>query len=48
MLVEMFVRLAMMWQTEREENAALRAAVEAYEARAEVQHEPSVQRGDPQ
>ena len=31
MLVEMFMRLAMMWQTEREENAALRAAVESYE-----------------
>lgn len=32
MLVEMFMRLAMMWDTEREENSALRAAVEAYEA----------------
>lgn len=32
MLAEMFVRLAMLWQTERDENAALRAAVEAYEA----------------
>lgn len=32
MLVECFVRLAMMWQTERDENAALRAAVEAYES----------------
>jgi hypothetical protein len=31
MLAEMFVRLAMMWQTERDQNAALRAAVEAYE-----------------
>lgn len=33
MLAEMFVRLSMMWRTEREENEALRAAVAEYETR---------------
>jgi hypothetical protein len=36
MLAEMFVRLAMMWQTERDQNAALRAAVEVYEIAAPI------------
>ena len=34
MLAECFIRLAMFWKTERDENAALRAAVEAYESQA--------------
>lgn len=40
MLAEMFVRLAMMWQTERDQNAALRAA---YESQAEQSGSPQTE-----